>query len=122
MDDIRIDPEDRDMLLRDYSDGMKMKMQMLVSILIQPKLLLLDEPLTSFDAAAIEEMKKLLHVWKPGCITILSMPHLNPALELCDVIVLLNHGRLEGMPRGDLENQEFKTKLAEILREERSYE
>ena len=37
-----IAPEDRDKLLKDYSHGMKNKMQMLINIIAQPKILLLD--------------------------------------------------------------------------------
>ena len=59
-DMMSIIPEDRDKLLKDYSHGMKNKMQMLVNIIAQPKLLLLDEPLTSLDVVVAEEMKQLL--------------------------------------------------------------
>ena len=52
-----IAPEDRDKLLKDYSHGMKNKMQMLVNIIAQPNILLLDEPLTSLDVVVAEEMK-----------------------------------------------------------------
>ena len=47
--EMSIAPEDRDKLLKDYSHGMKNKMQMLVNIIAQPNILLLDEPLTSLD-------------------------------------------------------------------------
>ena len=43
-DMMSIAPEDRDKLLKDYSHGMKNKMQMLINIIAQPKVLLLDEP------------------------------------------------------------------------------
>ncbi len=46
-DYMSIEPEDRDKLLKDYSHGMKNKMQMLINIIAQPNILLLDEPLTS---------------------------------------------------------------------------
>ena len=57
---MRIAPEDRDKLLKDYSHGMKNKMQMLVNIIAEPNVLLLDEPLTSLDVVVAEEMKQLL--------------------------------------------------------------
>lgn len=41
-DYMSIDPEDRDKLLKDYSHGMKNKMQMLINIIAQPNILLLD--------------------------------------------------------------------------------
>ena len=61
-----IEPEDRDKLLKDYSHGMKNKMQMLINIIAQPPLLLLDEPLTSLDVVVAEEMKQLLRSLKQG--------------------------------------------------------
>lgn len=69
-DMMSIAAEDRDKLLKDYSHGMKNKMQMLVNIIAQPKILLLDEPLTSLDVVVAEEMKQLLRSLKNGRITI----------------------------------------------------
>src|SRR5699024_840965 len=56
-DFMKIDEEDRDKLLKDYSHGMKNKMQMLVNIIADPNVLLFDEPLTSLDIVVQEEMK-----------------------------------------------------------------
>ncbi len=69
-DYMSIDREDRDKLLKDYSHGMKNKMQMLISIIAKPNILLLDEPLTSLDVVVSEEMKQLLRSLKKDCITI----------------------------------------------------
>ena len=94
-DYMSIDPEDRDKLLKDYSHGMKNKMQMLINIIAQPNILLLDEPLTSLDVVVAEEMKQLLRSLKDGRITIFSTHIMDLALDLCDEIVLLSHGELE---------------------------
>lgn len=56
-DYMSIAQEDRDKLLKDYSHGMKNKMQMLVNIIAKPNILLLDEPLTSLDVVVAEEME-----------------------------------------------------------------
>ena len=88
-DFMSIEPEDRDKLMKDYSHGMKNKMQMLVNIIAEPKILLLDEPLTSLDVVVAEEMKQLLRSLKDGRITIFSTHIMDLALDLCDVIVLL---------------------------------
>ena len=40
------------------------------------------------------------------------------ALDLCDEIVLLNHGVLEVVEKTDLDRKEFKDKILEALREE----
>lgn len=40
------------------------------------------------------------------------------ALDLCDEIVILNHGELEAVDKENLDNQEFKDKILQALREE----
>ena len=117
-DYMRIAPEDRDKLLRDYSHGMKNKMQMIVNIIAEPNLLLLDEPLTSLDVVVAEEIKELLRTQKQGKIIILSTHILDLALDLCDEIVLLNHGVLEPVDKSNLDSHGFREKIIEALREE----
>ena len=117
-DYVSIEPEDRDKLLKDYSHGMKNKMQMLINIIAQPNILLLDEPLTSLDVVVAEEMKQLLRSLKQKRITIFSTHIMDLALDLCDEIVLLNHGVLEVVEKTDLDIKEFKDKILEALREE----
>lgn len=113
-----IDPSDRDKLLKDYSHGMKNKMQMLVNIIASPKILLLDEPLTSLDVVVAEEMKQILRSLKEDRIIIFSTHIMDLALDLCDVIVLLNHGELEVVDKANLDSQEFKDKILAALKEE----
>lgn len=117
-DIVSIAPEDRDKLLKDYSHGMKNKIQMLVNMIAEPEVLLLDEPLTSLDVVVAEEMKQLLRTLKVGRVTIFSTHIMDLALDLCDVIVLLNHGVLEVIDKADLDSQEFKAKIIAALREE----
>lgn len=117
-DMMSIQVEDRDKLLKDYSHGMKNKMQMLVNIIANPKVLLLDEPLTSLDVVVAEEMKELLRSLKAGRITIFSTHILDLALDLCDEIVLLNRGELERVEKSNLDDEEFKDKIIGALREE----
>ncbi|HBA63408.1 MAG TPA: ABC transporter ATP-binding protein [Lachnospiraceae bacterium] len=117
-DFMSIAPEDRDKLLKDYSHGMKNKMQMLIHMIARPKLLLLDEPLTSLDVVVAEEMKQRLRALKEGRIIIFSTHIMDLALDLCDEIVLLNHGVLEPVDQSNLNEQEFKEKIIAALREE----
>ena len=115
---VKIEPEDRDKLMKDYSHGMKNKMQMLVNIIAEPKILLLDEPLTSLDVVVAEEMKQLLRALKDGRITIFSTHIMDLALDLCDVIVLLSHGELEMVKKSNLDSREYKEKIIAALKEE----
>lgn len=115
---MNIEPEDRDQLLKDYSHGMKNKMQMLINIIAQPNVLLLDEPLTSLDVVVAEEMKQMLRRLKQGKIIIFSTHIMELALDLCDEIVILNHGKLEEIPQENLNDGQFKEKIIEALKEE----
>ncbi len=96
---VGIADEDKDRLLKDYSLGMKNKIQMLVNFMLNPKILLLDEPLTSFDVVVADEMKKILLSIKNDCIIIFSTHIMELALELCDEIVILSQGMLESVPK-----------------------
>ena len=115
---MKIEKEDRDKLLKDYSHGMKNKMQMLVNIIANPNILLLDEPLTSFDVVVAEEMKQMLRSIKSEHIIIFSTHIMELALDLCDEIVILNKGVLEKIDKNNLDNEEFKNKIIESLKEE----
>lgn len=117
-EDISIEPEDRDKLLKDYSHGMKNKMQMLVNMIARPAVLLLDEPLTSLDVVVAEEMKQLLRSLKQDRITIFSTHIMDLALDLCDEIVLLSHGELERVDKSDLDSQGFRERILAALRED----
>ena len=117
-DMVYIDTEDRDKLLKDYSHGMKNKMQMLIQIIARPAVLLLDEPLTSLDVVAAEEMKQLLRAQKEGRILIFSTHILELALDLCDEMVILNQGVLEKIDRAHLDQGGLKDRIIEMLKEE----
>ena len=117
-DFMKIEKEDRDRLLKDYSHGMKNKMQMLVNIIASPNVLLLDEPLTSFDVVVAEEMKQMLREIKQNHIIIFSTHIMELALDLCDEIVILNKGILEEVDKNNLDNEQFKNKIIDALKEE----
>lgn len=117
-----IEVDDRDKLLKDYSHGMKNKMQMLINMIAQPNLLLLDEPLTSLDVVVAEEMKTLLRGLKKDRVLIFSTHIMDLALDLCDEIVLLSQGTLEIVDKADLTNRDFKEKIIQALRESDHHE
>ncbi len=113
---VSIEERDRNKLLKDFSHGMKNKMQMLVNILISPAVLLLDEPLTSFDIVVAEEMKNLLRSIKKDGIIIFSTHIMELAFDLCDEIVLLNDGKLTLIDDDVQNNAELKDRVLLALR------
>lgn len=115
---VKISKEDQDKLLKEYSHGMKNKMQMLINFIANPKILLLDEPLTSLDIVVQEEMKQVLKSMKKDHILIFSTHILELALDLCDEIVILNNKKLELIEKKNLNTKKYKDKIIESLKEE----
>ena len=118
-DIVKIDKSDRDKLLRDYSHGMKNKMQILINIIAEPSVILLDEPLTSLDIVVQDEMKKLFRLLKKDHIIILSTHILELAMDLCDEIIILNNKTLELIEKKDLDTKEYKDKIINSLKEQK---
>ena len=112
---VGIEEEAHHLLLRDYSHGMQNKVQMLTSMVMAPPVLLLDEPLTSFDVVAAHEMKKLLLSIKRETIIIFSTHILPLAQDLCDEVVLLHNQQLQGMSESDFQSDAFEAQLMQIF-------
>lgn len=118
LDIIKIEKEDRHRLIKDYSFGMKNKIQMVCFLITKPPVILLDEPLTSFDVVVAYEIKQLLKKMKSDHILIFSTHILELATDLCDDIVVLNNGQLELVDEELLKSPDFEEKIMDILKED----
>ena len=114
---VKIDKDDQDKLLKEYSHGMKNKIQILINFISNSKVLLLDEPLTSLDIVVQDYMKKLLKQMKKKHIIIFSTHILEIAMDLCDEIVILNNGKLELIEKKNLNTKNYKDKIIKALRD-----
>ncbi len=112
---IGLEMDDANRLMKEYSHGMKNKIQMAVIFAMKPKILLLDEPLTSLDVVASEEMKDMLKGMKEGRIILLSTHILDLAEDLCDEIVLLKDGKLSAA--GSTDDEAIREKILSALME-----
>lgn len=110
--------EDHHRLLKDFSHGMKNKVQMLVSLMTQPPVLLLDEPLTSFDVVSAHEMKEMILKLKAESVVIFSTHILQLAQDLCDEVVLLHHGKLQSIAAEHIHDKNFEAEVVALLTEE----
>lgn len=115
---VKINTKDQNTLLKDFSHGMKNKMQILINIIANPKVILLDEPLTSLDIVVQEDMKELLKSLKKNHIIIFSTHILELAMDLCDEIVVLRNKNLELIEKKDLNKKDYKEIIIQELREE----
>ncbi len=112
---VGIGEEDQHRLLKDFSHGMQNKVQLLLSLIVQPPVLLLDEPLTSFDPVAAHEFKQLIREAKKDSIIIFSTHILQLAQDLCDEIVLLHHQELQAVPNNKLHDPDFEQEIVHLL-------
>lgn len=114
---VKIDEGDQNKLLRDYSHGMKNKMQILINLIANSKIMLLDEPLTSLDIVVQDEMKTLFKKLKKDHIIIFSTHILELAMDLCDEIIILNDKSMKLIEKSDLTIAEYKNKIINSLRD-----
>ena len=117
---VQISREDQDKLLKDYSHGMKNKMQILINVIAHPRVILLDEPLTSLDVVVQDEMKKLIKSLKNKHIIIFSTHILEIAMDLCDEIIILNNGKLELIEKSNLNTKKYKDKIISSLKDKKN--
>jgi ABC-2 type transport system ATP-binding protein len=83
----------------ELSRGMKQKLMVALALLHRPAVLILDEPLTGLDPAAMRRMKdRIRRTAAEGAAVILSSHMLHLVEELCRSIVILVRGKklLEG--------------------------
>ena len=90
---------------------------MLCFMIAKPPVILLDEPLTSFDVVVALEMKNLLKEIKKDHILIFSTHILQLASDLCDEIVVLHQGNLQKVDNHMLKSPEFETEIIKILKD-----
>lgn len=121
-DMLSMSQEDRHRLIKEYSHGMKNKIQMLLFLITKPPVILLDEPLTSFDVIVAHEMKNLLRQMKSDHILIFSTHILQLATDLCDELVVLNKGQLSAVPAELLHSPEFEQGVIHLLKDENNVE
>ena len=72
-----------------------------IALATEPKLLLLDEPMTGMNDVEIETMMKLVRDIRDSGITIVMIEHnMHSVMNLCDRIVVLSYGKkiAEGLP------------------------
>ena len=84
------------------SGGQQQRLALARAFVMEPKVLLLDEPLSNLDAKLREEMRtELRHLVKATGVTTIFVTHEQiEALTLSDVIAVMNEGRIaqEGPP------------------------
>jgi len=85
-------------LVATLSHGNKQKIQIISSILHDPDLLILDEPLSGLDAKSVKVVKEIIdiHIENGGAV-LFSTHIMEIAEDLCDRIAIMNRGKIVGI-------------------------
>jgi ABC-2 type transport system ATP-binding protein len=84
----------RDKKVKELSKGMQQKAQLITTLVHDPELVIIDEPFTSLDPVNTEMVKDMLEMKRDeGKAIIMSTHQMNQVEELCDRILLIDHGR-----------------------------
>ena len=85
-----------------FSKGMKQKVMIICAFMVEPSLLIVDEPFLGLDPVAISDLVNLLEEEKAKGTSILMSTHvLDSAEKMCDSFVILHQGQVRAT--GNLE-------------------
>lgn len=80
--------------VEELSKGMAQKVQFIVTVLHEPKLLILDEPFSGFDPINTNLIKsEILRLKEEGATIILSTHNMGSVEEICEHIALINNSK-----------------------------
>jgi ABC-2 type transport system ATP-binding protein len=98
--------------VEDLSKGMQQKLQFVITVLHEPKLIILDEPFSGLDPVNSNLIKdEIYSLARNGASIIFSTHRMEQVEEICDHIILVNKGEkiLDGSVSGV--KQKFKENL-----------
>jgi ABC-2 type transport system ATP-binding protein len=102
--------EKRDALTSELSRGMRQKVAIGCGYLHDPRVILLDEPLTGLDPRGIRTMKDSIRERAEGGAAIMVSSHLLSLVEdLCETVLMLHRGRV--LLRGRLDDLRREAEL-----------
>jgi ABC-2 type transport system ATP-binding protein len=106
--------------VEELSKGMQQKVQFIVTVLHEPKLLIFDEPFSGFDPINANLIKEeILKLKENGSTIIFSTHNMASVEELCDYIALINKSNkiLEGKVseiKNTYKNNAFRVVLTQV--------
>lgn len=84
-----------DKLIKSYSHGMKQKIAVIAALIHNPKLWILDEPLTGLDPNSAYNLKQLMHKHCEEGNSVFFSSHVLEVVEkLCDRVILINKAEI----------------------------
>ncbi|HYJ91377.1 MAG TPA: ABC transporter ATP-binding protein [Pyrinomonadaceae bacterium] len=112
---VGLDPKSWDRQLRKFSKGMLQRVGLAQSLINDPKIVFLDEPMSGLDPVGRREIREMIAALREKGKTVFMSTHILSDIEaLCDEVAILRNGRLAATGKLD--------ELLEKSGEERVYE
>ena len=87
-----------DQPIKSYSHGMKQKISVIAALVHDPKLWILDEPLTGLDPQSAYQLKQAMRNHADKGNTVFFSSHILDVVEnLCDRVCIIKKGELQGV-------------------------
>lgn len=81
--------------VKNYSGGMRRRLDIAASIIVSPELLFLDEPTTGLDPRSRNQVWDIIRLLvKAGTTVLLTTQYLDEADQLADRIAVIDHGKV----------------------------
>lgn len=93
---VDLDSDDK-RTIRKYSLGMKKRLGIAQAIMEEPQILLLDEPSNALDKKGVEMVRTIIQEEKERGALIILASHQQEDLEICDVVIEIENGRIAGV-------------------------
>lgn len=84
----------KDRRIGTYSGGMKQRLGIAQALVNDPKVIILDEPVSALDPLGRKDVLEVIEKLKSSRTILLSTHILSDVDKICDDIVLINHGKL----------------------------
>jgi len=84
-----------DKLGKDLSKGMQQKLSICCALIINPKMIMFDEPMMGLDPKAIKELKSIFtELRNEGCAVLISTHIIDSIEEVWDKVLIMNKGKV----------------------------
>ena len=102
--------------IKTYSGGMRRRLDLAASLIVQPKVLFLDEPTTGLDPRGRQEMWEVIEELVKGGVTLLlTTQYLEEADQLADDIVVIDRGKVIARGTSDALKKQIGGEQLEVV-------
>lgn len=112
----RFDLQDKvNKLGKELSKGMQQKLSICCALIINPRMVMFDEPMVGLDPKAIKELKNIfIELKNAGCAVLISTHIIDSIEEVWDKVLIMNRGKVV-LARTRQELEEKGEKLEEVF-------